>query len=64
MNSLITSLVLGSALVLDVVLELKGHSVPPLVGVLVGFAVRHIIGGDTVKDSPTSPTAQIKEVKP
>ena len=64
MNSLLTVLALSSSVVLEVVLELKGIKVPDVVLLLSGFAVRHIIGGDTVKDTPTSPTAQITEVKP
>ena len=64
MNSLLTVLALSSSVVLEVVLELKGIKVPDVVLLLSGFAVRHIIGGDTVKDTPTSPTAQIPEVKP
>lgn len=53
MNSLMTILVLGSSVILDVILELKGIKVPDVVLLLSGFAVRHIIGGDTVKDVPT-----------
>ena len=64
MNNAITVIVLASSIVLEVVLELKGIRVPDVVLLLSGFAVRHIIGGDTVKDAPTSPTAQITEVKP
>ena len=66
MNSLLTMLALSASVILEVVLELKGVKVPDVVLLLSGFAVRHIIGGDTVKDSPTSPTAPtapITEVK-
>ena len=57
MNSLLTVLALSASVVLEVVLELKGVKVPDVVLLLSGFAVRHIIGGDTVKDVP------IKEAK-
>ena len=67
MDSILTLLALSASVILEVVLELKGIKVPDVVLLLSGFAVRHIIGGDTVKDAPTSPTAQITpitEVKP
>jgi hypothetical protein len=60
-------LALSASVILEVVLELKGVKVPDVVLLLSGFAVRHIIGGDTVKDSPTSIVAPITpttEVKP
>lgn len=52
MNSTLTSIILGASVVLEVVLELHGTKVPAIVYLLSGFAVRHIIGGETAKDSP------------
>lgn len=57
MNALMTSLILGASVILEVYLELKGIKVPAIVYLLSGFAVRHIIGGDTVKDAPTANVA-------
>lgn len=62
MNSLITIMILGASIVLEVVLELKGIRPPDVVLLLSGFAVRHIIGGDTVKDVPTGNVAQITPI--
>ena len=50
MNSLITSIILGLSVMLEIYLELKNIKVPVVVYTLSGFALRHIIGGDTVKD--------------
>ena len=52
MNATLTTLALTASVILEVVLELKGIKVPTIVYLLSGFAVRHIIGGDTVKDEP------------
>ena len=49
MNSILTVLALSASVILEVVLELKGIKVPDIVLLMSGFAVRHIIGGDTVK---------------
>lgn len=74
-NGIATTVVLGASIILEVVLELKGIRVPDVVLLLSGFAVRHIIGGDTAKDTPVpvlkpsspiiAPTTTIPiEVKP
>lgn len=62
MNGLMTSLVLGGSVILEVVLELKGIKVPAIVYLLSGFAVRHIIGGETAKDIPTATVEPIKTI--
>lgn len=54
MNGTLTSLVLGSSILLEIILELKGVKVPTVVYLLSGFAVRHIIGGDTAVNSTTT----------
>ncbi len=60
MNDKITVVVLGAAIILQVVLELKGVKVPSIVYILSGFAVRHIIG-----DNPSPPSDNShNEVKP
>ena len=50
MNATLTSLVLTASILLEIVLELKGIKVPTVVYLLSGFAVRHIIGGDTANN--------------
>jgi len=52
MNPKLTSIVLGASILLEIVLELKGIKVPTVVYLLSGFAVRHIIGGDTATNTP------------
>ena len=65
MNATLTSIILAASVILEVILELKDIKVPAIIYLLSGFAVRHIIGGDTVKDNskalalPT-PTGEIK----
>ena len=54
MNALVTSFFLGIAIVTDVILEIKGRPVPPIITLLVGFAVRHIIGGETAQSNQST----------
>jgi hypothetical protein len=61
MNDKITPLVLGAAIVLQVVLELKGIKVPAIVYLLSGFAVRHIIG-DNGNEAPQGNVTQTKTI--
>ena len=63
MNNAITVIVLASSIVLEVVLELKGIRVPDVVLLLSGFAVRHIIGGETTPNIET-PKLEVKNASP
>lgn len=57
-----TPYVLAASVILEVVLELKGIRVPDVVLLLSGFAVRHMIGGDTIKDVPTINLTKINPI--
>lgn len=59
MNANVTSIILGASILLEIVLELKGIKVPTVVYLLSGFAVRHIIGGDTATNTPK--TTEVKQ---
>jgi hypothetical protein len=62
MNAMLTSTILAASVILEVVLELKGIKVPAIVYLLSGFAIRHIIGGDTAKDVPTGNAQKITPI--
>jgi hypothetical protein len=65
MNAIITSIILGLSIILEIYLELKGVKVPAVVYLLSGFGVRHIIGGDTAVNAPTTlPVALVTQTTP
>lgn len=48
MENIMTILAFSSAIILDVILELKHIQVPTIVSLVAGFAVRHLIGDKVI----------------
>ena len=45
-DEIINPLIISGAVIIDVYLEIHGKPVPTTIGVLVGYYLRHIMGGN------------------